>query len=117
MGTYIKGMEMPKRCVGCACYDRTRGDEIYTYDGCNALGMRFNENVSYGANIHDPFEGIYKDCPLVPVKTPHGRLIDADALVDTVVFHTNIPADTKEFIEDLIGIAPTVIDAEVKDER
>lgn len=37
---------------------------------------------------------------------------DADALVDTVVFHTNISADTKEFIEDLIGIAPTVIEAE-----
>lgn len=111
MGAYIKGMEMPKRCVGCACYDRTRGDEIYTYDGCNALGMRFNENVSYGANIHDPFEGIYKDCPLVPVNTPHGRLIDANALVDTVM-HTNIQADIKEFIEDLIGIAPTVIEAE-----
>ena len=52
----------------------------------------------------------------VDIKEPHGRLIDADALVNTVVFHTNIPADTKEFIEDLIGIAPTVIEAEVKDE-
>lgn len=110
MGVYIKGMEMPKRCVGCACYDRP--EEIYTHDGCNALGMRFNENVSYGANIHNPFEGIYKGCPLVPVKTPHGRLIDADSLVNTVVFHTNISADIKEFIEDLIGIAPTVIEAE-----
>lgn len=114
MGVYIKGMKMPKRCVECACYDRKTGDGVYTHgsDGCNALGMRFNEDVFYGANIHDPFEGIYKDCPLVPVKTPHGRLIDADALVDTVVFHTNISADTKEFIEDLIGIAPTVIEAE-----
>lgn len=46
------------------------------------------------------------------LKAPHGRLIDADAFVNTVVFHTNIPADTKEFIEDLIGIAPTVIEAE-----
>lgn len=31
---------------------------------------------------------------------------------NTVVFHTNIPADIKEFIEDLIGIAPMVIEAE-----
>ena len=52
-----------------------------------------------------------KDCPLVEVPEPHGRLIDADALVNTVM-HTNSPADTKEFIEDLIGIAPTVIEAE-----
>lgn len=57
-----------------------------------------------------------KDGDIIEVSEPHGRLIDADALVDTVVFHTNISADTKEFIEDLIGIAPTVIEAEVKDE-
>ena len=113
MGVYIKGMEMPKRCVDCACYDRKTGDGVYTHgsDGCNALGMRFNEDVYYGVNIHDPFEGIYKDCPLVPVKTPHGRLIDADALVDTV-YYTNISESVKEFIADLIGIAPTVIEAE-----
>ena len=54
-------------------------------------------------------------CPLVEVVEPHGRLIDADAFVNTVVFHTNISADIKEFIEDLIGIAPTVIDAEEDD--
>ena len=51
----------------------------------------------------------------VDIKEPHGRLIDADAFVNTVVFHTNLPADTKEFIEDLIGIAPTVIEAEEDD--
>ena len=112
MGVYVKGMDMPKMCVCCACYNRNTSDELYGRDGCKALEMLFNEAVYYGETIHNPFNGIYKDCPLVPVKTPHGRLIDADAFVNTVVFHTSIPADTKEFIEDLIGIAPTVIEAE-----
>ena len=45
------------------------------------------------------------------LKAPHGRLIDADALVDTV-YYTNISESVKEFIADLIEIAPTVIEAE-----
>ena len=27
MGVYVKGMDMPKLCFGCACYDRNTGDE------------------------------------------------------------------------------------------
>ena len=46
-----------------------------------------------------------------PSVGPHGRLIDADALVNTV-YYTNISESVKEFIADLIGIAPTVIEAE-----
>ena len=100
MGVYVKGMTTPlgwpRSCEYCIFKDRD-------WPGyCRVLDSSVK----------------WKDaCPLVPVKTPHGRLIDADALVDTVVFHTNIPEDAKEFIEDLIGIAPTVIEAEVKDER
>ena len=88
MGVYVKGMEMPENCREC-------DDELAHLVQCK-----------YWTGIES------NGCPPVPVKTPHGRLIDADALVDTVVFHTNISADTKEFIEDLIGIAPTVIEAE-----
>lgn len=84
MGVYIKGVEKPRSCGECF------------------IGRRFMcEHVE-----------TFEDCPLVEVKEPHGRLIDADALVNTVMFHTNIPADTKDFIEDLIEIAPTVIEAE-----
>lgn len=94
MGVYIKGMEMPESCWEC----RLNYDHRY----CMVTNSRIMAN------------GTKPDwCPLVEVKEPHGRLIDADALVNTVVFHTNISADTKEFIEDLIGIAPTVIDKEV----
>lgn len=88
MGVYIKDYDAPKSCEDCDC-------ELAYMLQCKYWTGRESDG-----------------CPLVPVKTPHGRLIDADALVDTVVFHTNIPTDTKEFIEDLIGIAPTVIEAE-----
>ena len=54
MSVLIKGMEMPKRCGGCplrgVCKQR-----IY---------------IEYRP----------KDCPLIEVPTPHGRLIDADEL-------------------------------------
>ena len=36
------------------------------------------------------------------------RLIDADKLINTFVFHTNLDPDTKEFIEDTINEAETV---------
>lgn len=87
MGVYIKGMEMPKCCAQC----------VIRYGNCK-------ERIYMGNRP--------SLCPIVEIKEPHGRLIDAGALVNTVVFHTNISADTKEFIEDLIGIAPTVIEAE-----
>ena len=83
MGVYIKGMKKPNGCGLCALLEYCKIDEYTAKPRC---------------------------CPAIEI-APHGRLIDADALVDTV-FHTNIPADTKEFIEDLIGIAPTVIEAE-----
>lgn len=96
MGVYIKGMEMPKQCGYCQF--------CHTED--------FESWCCYTGREDILFDAIPEWCPLTEVAEPHGRLIDADALVDTVVFHTNIPAETKEFIEDLIGIAPTVIEAE-----
>ena len=36
------------------------------------------------------------------------RLIDADKLINTFVFHTDLDSDTKEFIEDTINEAETV---------
>lgn len=90
MGIYIKDFEMPKSCLECDCE------------------LAYMVQCKYWTGIES--EG----CPLVEVAETHGRLIDADALVNTVVFHTNIPADIKEFIEDLIEIAPTVIDEEGK---
>ena len=36
------------------------------------------------------------------------RLIDADALVNQIVFRTNLPYEVKETVEDIINDTPTV---------
>ena len=75
MGVYIKGMKMPKDCNACFLdlYDR----QTYCRNGEKSL------------------------CPLIEVKTPHGKLIDADAY-----FHENWLKGTS--VEDM----PTVVEAE-----
>lgn len=55
MSVLIKGINMPKSCA--LCFYR---DDFHNY-------------CPYEANKE-------RDCPLIEVSTPHGRLIDADAL-------------------------------------
>ena len=102
MGVYIKGMEMPETCYECPCGD----NEFYE---CMATKGR----ISYH---HDEFgypDGERQEwCPLVLVP-PHGRLIDADALLKgckRVVgeFSTREYAFSQTAIEN----APTIIPAE-----
>lgn len=67
MGIYIKGMEMPESCTCC---------DFRTFDGiideCRVL-RKFMRGWEYK-------NGFPTDCPLIEVKEPHGRLIDADKL-------------------------------------
>ena len=63
MSVLIKGMKMPKDCIGCPFDDED-------YYRCNAI-MRENYNR----------KGRPDYCPLVELQTPHGRLIDADELI------------------------------------
>ena len=64
MSVYIKGMEKPTKCGECPCFN---GEYYY----CQA------------ADIEDAYYSeAPADCPLLPVPD-HGRLIDADKLVDT----------------------------------
>ena len=95
MGIYIKGMGMPKCCDEC---ELQRENNYEMTDFCIITGK---ETLCE--------KGRRKDCPLIEVKTPHGRLIDADALVtwDDGYGQRCTPIET---IDD----APTVIKAEVK---
>ena len=36
------------------------------------------------------------------------RTIDADALINRLVFHVNLPSDIKEIVEDVINEMPTI---------
>lgn len=76
MGVYVKGLEMPKVCAECPFREVRYDPGYYNYEHCRALGKIFNE---HSLEI-DVFEEKFNDCPLIEIPTPHGRMIDADAL-------------------------------------
>lgn len=71
MSVLIKGMEMPNDCNECCLQTRTEYGETL----CGITGVRLA--IGFDAV---PFCGRAEDCPLVEVKTPHGDLIDVDAI-------------------------------------
>ena len=83
MGIYIKGMDRVSDCMYCL---------FYSHGYCSAKHGRCNSEF-----------GIDADCPLVEVKTPHGRLIDEDTIPDRTL---RVLLETAK--------APTVIEAEVE---
>ena len=94
MGVYIKGMEMPTRCMDCPfMVSRDNDDCILQSDEANA-------------NFKD-WDEMKASCPLVLVP-PHGRLIDADALkeeFENLVYQDN-------WYYNALRHAPTIIPAE-----
>ena len=120
MGVYIKGMEMPESCP------------------CELLGIGYDLSCSFVGGIPARVKEYYECCqngtrpswcPLVPVP-PHGRLIDADALMKefekaqrTMEQHgqeysCSFLSSSREIstewycVEDMLENAPTVIEAE-----
>lgn len=102
MGVYIKGEKMPDTCINCFKHnkcDRYHIEIIKTEDG-DYMPQYIADN-----------------CPLIEVKTPHGKLIDADAeyealsemKVEGEVFVTAV-----EFVKIEMEQAQTVIEAEVE---
>lgn len=96
MGVYIKGIKKPKFCSEC------------TIGECR---VRLSKgDVNY--NVHP-------QCPLIKVKEPHGRLIDADKLLRWLLDEWKLDIDydgiINEVCEDVIDAiqnAPTVIEGE-----
>ena len=96
MSVLIKGMEMPENCMDCKIkqYDEYENDCICPFSGVMCLSI-----------------GRQDACPLVEVPTPHGRLIDADE-----VYFTMTDTIEQGRAEEALNNAPTVIEAEGKDE-
>ena len=68
MSVLIRDMKMPENCCQCEWHEYYGGD----YDWCHACrrtGAMPIKNAETERNY---------DCPLVEVKAPHGRLIDAN---------------------------------------
>lgn len=70
MSVLVKGMKMPECCYECPMVHRgfdgyeTRLDCYMVKDWC------------------PEDEGVHPDCPLVALPDHHGRLVDADALIE-----------------------------------
>lgn len=69
MSVLIKGMQMPKNCLECDIrgYDANAGEEYCPFTQIECLSI-----------------GRQNECPLVEIKTPHGRLIDGDAIYNEI---------------------------------
>lgn len=96
MSILIKGMEMPKNCYDCPLFE-----SIYHLHGCHAVPKSFDDMDMW--NFVGDDRPLW--CPLVSVP-PHGRLIDADALIAA---HEQVCSRSMKFNLDL---APTIIEAE-----
>ncbi len=99
MSILIKGMTMPTNCGECLL-SALRMD-------CRLTGRDISRDW-IKRKIPD-------FCPLVPVP-PHGRLIDADAVQDTVLKLVedgwNITRNDYKRLDDILYECPTVIEAE-----
>lgn len=93
MSIVIKGMKMPESCFDCDLY----GDES---NYCKAQ-KEFMPFASFGRDYKDA------NCPLVELPEKHGRLIDADAMVNLWKGCT-----FEGSVGPLLDTRPTVIEAE-----
>lgn len=97
MSILIKGMDMPKACFKCRLLDS------YFWQ-CEIT----KKTASHSTGCVPSY------CPLVPVP-PHGRLIDADALIINLMDRGIESLQTEDFyeIQQAVADAPTIIEAEV----
>lgn len=109
MSILIKGMKKPD-CYSCPFEHNGYPDEWEMH--CLLL----DRQVGYfGKKLKEP-----KDCPIVEVPTPHGPLIDGDALYKTYqeicsdIACISCPFLTEDGckVEQMIMYAPTIIEAE-----
>lgn len=115
MSILIKGMDMPKNCTWCPC---GRADAV-TKDPMNdeIFNMFCMAKKDYWT-CYRRISGKPIWCPLVEVKTPHGRLIDADKLADEHIraewnkYHLKkLFVGDNRFMQRFVN-APTVIESE-----
>ena len=109
MSVVIRGMKMPETCDECPLHHYHSAGKYV----CEATPMFYPWNL---ANT----KGIRKEwCPLVELPAEHGRLIDADALKDTLDYYIREAGWSDEINEALTWVRdefidhePTVIEAE-----
>lgn len=103
MSVIVRGMEMPENCTRC-----------------DYIGL----NVAIGCPVMSGTNGRATDCPLIALPDHHGRLVDADALRESVlkwlphdpcgVEENEHPYETDICVSMLMEIeeAPTIVEKE-----
>jgi len=95
--SYIVPKEIPMCCGICPCFHA----EKLMY--CQAVKADKNKR------IYAPYgEGRPDWCPLVEIKTPHGRIVDADVLKQSA----HLDGQVKTYIDTWIDSQEAVIEAE-----
>ena len=107
MSIILKGIDMPKSCGKCEFNYNLEGG---SYEWCECVILHDDINQ---------FDTRRTDCPLIEIPTPHGRLIDADLLKDTVrdsvpayTIGVKIPTFGDTQIMSAIEVMPTMLEAE-----
>lgn len=103
MAVYIKGMKKPTNCLGCVC---CHVDEVPD-DRRTILKYTCIVNKITSVNI----DRLYWFCPMLDVKEPHGRLVEADEL-NTAHYHYsngNLTGVWYGCTENELKDAPTII--------
>ena len=80
MGVYIQGINIPANCQNCRIAHRGGCSLVMDEDGGRPV----------------PLGGRPDWCPMTEVLSPHGRLIDADALIESNKFLRYDPSEHKE---------------------
>lgn len=109
MSILIKGIEKPKTCYECI-FSRFYTSKEQTGNYCNLL-----HRVVYEYQLQIVADTPPNDCPLVEVKEPHGRLIDADKILDkmkSMMVQGEAFTTAVKYVEMIVDAAPTVIEAE-----
>ena len=101
MSLIIKGMKLPEKCEDCPCYDYI--DYVCRADDCFAP-----------FDVENPEERS-EHCPLIELPAKHGRLIDADKLLESFREALNEDRCFVNFFA-LVDDSPTVIEAENESE-
>ena len=118
MSVLIKGMEMPKTCCQCDLkfYDPEKRWDENSIEQIGAWVCKRTREIIWNTQRGE-------NCPLVEIPTPHGRLVDADAMIEGLMkCAKNPPAGDTEaawfylfsalFSAKIAEACPTIIDAE-----
>ena len=104
MSVVVKGMEMPENCMSC--------DIETSYNYCPRL-CRDTSDIRWDKR--------FDDCPLVELPEKHGRLIDADCVLEEIrhglgIKNLSFLYTAEKSIVNHIIHAPTIIEAEGAEE-